>query len=210
MTPATRAGGDTVEALSTATLVRQAADGSNLAWDTLVSRYSELLWSVARGFRLGTADAADAVQTTWVRLIEHLDRIEQPDRLPAWLVTTLRHECLRTIRRARREDPRPGEDTALDAADDGPALDARILRAERDSALWRSFSALPERCQTLLRMLMSSPPMSYDEVSDVMGTPVGSIGPTRARCLSKLRALLEESNHPEVADRSRSTEGRRP
>lgn len=198
-----------METASTATLVRQAAEGSDTAWDSLVSRYSDLLWSVARGFRLSNADAGDAVQTTWVRLVEHLDRIEQPDRLPAWLVTTLRHECLRIIRRARREDLRPAEDTTLDAADDGPAPDARILLAERDSALWRVFSDLPERCQTLLRMLMATPPMSYDEVSDVMGTPVGSIGPTRARCLSKLRALLEESSHPDVADRSRSTGGRR-
>jgi len=174
-------------------LVTAAGSGDQAAWDQLVARYSSLLWSVARGYRLGGADAADAIQTTWLRLVEHLHRIEDPERLAGWLVTTLRRECLRLIRRSGRE--RPMDDDAMpDVPDDSDPLDSGLLLAERDAALWRTFEAMPPRCQRLLRVLMASPPPSYADVSAALDMPVGSIGPTRQRCLDHLRKLVDGNN----------------
>jgi RNA polymerase sigma factor (sigma-70 family) len=85
---------------STRELVAAAAAGDQQAWDALVDRYASLLWSVARSYRLSAPDAADVVQTTWLRLVEHLGQIADPDRLPGWLATSARRECLRVLRRA--------------------------------------------------------------------------------------------------------------
>lgn len=170
-----------------ADLVRAAAGGDQDAWDLLVSRYENLLWSVARAHRLSTADAADVVQTSWLRLLENLDRIQDPARLAGWLVTTSRRECLHLLRRAGREVL---DDLALDVVDDTtPAPDSALLEQERDAALWSCFGQLTERCQRLLRVLMAAEPPAYAEVSTALGMPVGAIGPTRMRCLDKLRSL---------------------
>ncbi|HEY9392034.1 MAG TPA: sigma-70 family RNA polymerase sigma factor [Mycobacteriales bacterium] len=193
-------------AFGTAALLKRAGSGDQQAWDELVSRHSSLLWAVARAYRLGQADAADAVQTTWLRLLEHLDRIHEPDRLGGWLVTTLRRECLSILRRTRRERLNAGDDAALDLPDGSDPLDTDLLRRERDAALWQAFSGMPERCQTLLRALVATPPPSYDEVSTELGMPIGSIGPTRARCLHRLRILLEGTGAP--PEPRESSEGR--
>jgi RNA polymerase sigma factor (sigma-70 family) len=180
-----------------APLVARAAAGDASAWDALVDRYTALLWSVARAHRLGEADAADVVQTTWLRLVENLHRIEDPERLPGWLVTTARHECLRALRRSGREFTGSADDLALDMVDDQvPALDAALLEEERDVVLWRCFGGLPERCQRLLRVLMAAEPPAYADVSRALGMPVGSIGPTRMRCLDRLRALVHAAGYP--------------
>jgi len=172
-------------------LLRRAAAGDQAAWNALVDRYTRLLWSVARAHRLGPPDAADVVQTTWLRLVEHLGQIQDPERLPGWLVTTARRECLRALRRSGREVMGAADDIALDMADDhAEPLDAHLLTEERDIALWECFRQLPDRCQLLLRVLMASAPQSYAEVSAALGMPVGSIGPTRGRCLERLRALV--------------------
>src|SRR5213593_490223 len=99
---------------ATAALLAQAGAGDERAWDALVEQHTRLLWSVARSYRLDQADAADVVQTTWLRLLEHLDRIEDPSRLVGWLVTTARRECLRVLRRSGRERPVADEDTTLE------------------------------------------------------------------------------------------------
>jgi RNA polymerase sigma factor (sigma-70 family) len=174
---------------ATATLLAQAAQGDQRAWNELVDEHSRLLWSVARSFRLDAADANDVVQTTWLRLLEHLDRIEDPSRLVGWLVTTARREAMRVLRRSGRERP-VVEDTVLDRPDEGPPVDAALLRDERDRALWEAFARLGEKCRQLLRVAVTHP-QAYDEISEALGMPVGSIGPTRRRCLTQLRALLE-------------------
>jgi RNA polymerase sigma factor (sigma-70 family) len=174
---------------ATATLLARAAQGDQRAWDELVAEHSRLLWSVARSFRLDAADANDVVQTTWLRLLEHLDRIEDPARLIGWLVTTARREAMRVLRRSGRERP-VVEDTVLDRPDDAPPVDAALLRNERDRALWQAYAGLSERCRQLLRVAVTHP-KAYDEISVALGMPIGSIGPTRGRCLSQLRALLE-------------------
>lgn len=173
---------------ATGALLAQAAGGDEHAWNSLVAQHTRLLWSVARSYRLDQADAADVVQTTWLRLLEHLTRIEDPTRLVGWLVTTARRECLRVLRRSGRE--RLIDDDALDLPDEAAEpVEARLLTNERNATLWLAFRRLPERCQRLLRIAVAMP-QAYDEVSAAMNMPVGSIGPTRARCLARLRDLL--------------------
>jgi RNA polymerase sigma factor (sigma-70 family) len=178
-------------------LVKAALGGDQSSWDELVRRYSGLVWSVARGYRLGPADAADVFQTTWLRLAEHLGRINKPSQVGAWLATTARHEALRIARGATRIVP--AEEATLvalgqvdDYSPERAVLDAEQARLNSDRAarLWRAFGELPARCRELLRILIASPPPSYAEVAAAMGMPVGSIGPTRARCLQRLRERL--------------------
>jgi RNA polymerase sigma factor (sigma-70 family) len=176
----------------TADLLRRADKGDDLAWNTIVERYTSLLWSVARGHRLNAADAADVVQTTWLRLVEHLHTIREPDRLTSWLVTTARRECLRLVGLARREDLGGVDQLAATLPDDRePPVDEGLLLSERDAMLWQCFGQLSERCQLILRTLMATPAPSYAEVSAALEVPVGSIGPTRGRCLDRLRELVE-------------------
>jgi len=170
-------------------LVRAAAGGDQHAWSALVDRYSRLVWSVARTHRLSADDAAEVSQTTWLRLAEHIDRLQDPSKIGGWLATTARHESLRVLRGAGRQIPM-GDDMP-EPVSPSPALDEKLLRDERDSLLWRAFSRLPARDQSLLRLLMSEPMPSYDEIAAAMGMPVGSIGPTRARCLERLRREAE-------------------
>ncbi len=174
-------------------LVRSADAGDQQAWNALVDRFTSLLWSVGRAHRLSASDAADVVQTTWLRLLENLGRIDDPERLPGWLATTARRECLHLLRRSGREHVGFDDDAALDLADEqAQPLDARLLADERDAALWAGFARLSPRCQTLLRILMASPPPAYADVASSLGMPVGSIGPTRGRCLERLRRLSGE------------------
>ncbi|MCU1676926.1 MAG: polymerase, sigma-24 subunit, subfamily [Frankiales bacterium] len=172
------------------TLVSGAGNGDRDAWNALVDRFENLIWSVGRAHRLDTADSADVVQTTWLRLLENLGGIQDPERLAGWLVTTARRECLRTLRRAGREVL---DDNAFDIVDpSAPGLDAAILEHERDASLWKSFGRLPERCQRLLRILVAAESPAYAEVASAMDMPIGAIGPTRMRCLDKLRALTAD------------------
>lgn len=184
---------------SNADLLARAAAGERAAWESLVGRYENLLWSVGRAHRLGTADAGDVVQTTWLRLLENLGRIQDPDRLAGWLVTTARRECLRLLRRSGREVVGGIDDAVADLADElAPALDAHLLAEERDVALWSCFRHLSQRCQLLLRVLMATDPPAYAEVSTALGMPIGSIGPTRMRCLERLRELTGDAGVDDV------------
>jgi RNA polymerase sigma factor (sigma-70 family) len=169
-------------------VVRAARDGDRDAWNALVARYGGLIWAVARSHRLGDADAADVFQTTWLRLVEHLDTIRNPEGIGSWLATTARHECLRVLRVGQRHVLTDGFDLPEEAVD--VALDARLLEGERNAALWRAFAGLPARCRGLLRLLVADPPPSYEDVGAALEMPVGSIGPTRARCLEQLRGRL--------------------
>ena len=173
--------------MSLTQIVEQAAGGDGAAWNAIVDRFSSLVWATARAHRLSRDDAADVAQTTWLRLVEHLDRIREPERLGAWLATTARHESLRIIRRGTREQPSDEVDLFEAPADD--ALDRALVDPERDGALWRAFASLSERCKSLLRLLMADEEPSYEEVGAALGMPIGAIGPTRGRCLEKLRGF---------------------
>lgn len=172
-------------------LVRAAAGGDQGAWDGLVERYHRLVWAVIRSYRLDAADAADVSQTTWLRLVEHLGSLRDPDRVGAWLATTARREALRLARQRRAELDRVSGDADLQLLPSAvPLIEDALLRSEDDAALWRALRQLDDRCQRLLRCLAAAPPPRYDEIADALGMPVGSIGPTRGRCLDRLRKFL--------------------
>jgi RNA polymerase sigma factor (sigma-70 family) len=170
-------------------LVEAAAAGDQAAWEEIVDRFTSLVWATARAHRLSRDDAADVAQTTWLRLVENLDRIRDPERLGAWLATTARHESLRVIRRGARERPTDEVDFFEPPADE--AFEDLVVGRERGGALWRAFARLSDRCKTLLRLLVSEEEPSYEEISGALGMPIGSIGPTRQRCLDRLGRNLE-------------------
>jgi RNA polymerase sigma factor (sigma-70 family) len=172
-------------------MVRRAAEGDRRAWEGLVDQYARLIWAMTRDFKLMESDAADVAQATWLRLLEHIDQIEHPAHLGSWLATTARRECLRSLA-ARKRVVLVQDDVVLtDVVAVGPEIDEHLLADERARAVRQAVSCLPRRWQRLLELLMADPPVSYAEISDELGLPVGSIGPTRGRCLARLRALLQ-------------------
>ena len=175
-----------------AALVLAAAAGDQVAWDGIVERYHRLVWAVVRSYRLSASDAADVTQITWLRLVEHLGSIRDPARVGAWLATTARREALRLSRQRRADLDRTTEVDLVVLPSDSPSVEDALLRDEADAALHRALRGLGDRCQQLLRALACSPPAHYDEISQALGMPVGSIGPTRGRCLDRLRAILIE------------------
>ena len=170
-------------------LVDAARDGDERAWGEIVDRFEGLIWATSRAHRLSSATAADVVQTVWLRLLENLDRIRDPERLGAWLATTTRHECLRHIRLSARETP-AFDEAVFERSADQP-VEMELLTLERSDALRRALAGVGERCQGLLRLLAAATSPSYEEISAALGIPIGAIGPTRARCLEKLRRSPE-------------------
>jgi RNA polymerase sigma factor (sigma-70 family) len=174
--------------LSVGDLVRAAGAGDFDAWNELVNRFAGMVWTVARRHRLSSADAADVSQTTWLRLVEHLNRIEHPERVGGWLATTARRESLRVLRLADRQVPASDDDVFIDlTSDESESPEEIVTLQERDRELWQLFSQLPPRCQLMLQLLGGDEPLSYAELGAMLDMPVGSIGPTRARCLDHLR-----------------------
>jgi RNA polymerase sigma factor (sigma-70 family) len=173
--------------------VRRAAAGDRWAWERLVDQYARLIWAMTRDFKLAESDAADVAQVTWLRLLEHIDSLEHPARVGSWLATTARHECLRSMA-ARKKIVLVHDDTALNGVTaQQPEVDERLLADERAQEVHEALARLPWRWRRLLELLMADPPASYAEISDQLGLPVGSIGPTRGRCLARLRVLLQAS-----------------
>jgi RNA polymerase sigma factor (sigma-70 family) len=171
-----------------ARLVSAAGGGDQRAWDALVREFGSMIWAVARAHRLHDANAADVAQATWLRLLEHLTRLNDPARVGAWLATTARRECLRVIRESDRSVPYGGEAPELPSSDSPPG--EALLISERDDALWRAFARLRLSDQALLRLLMADPRPPYEEIAAALDIPIGSIGPTRQRALTRLRREL--------------------
>jgi RNA polymerase sigma factor (sigma-70 family) len=166
-------------------LVAASANGDQAAWNELVRRYARLVMAVIRSYRLAAADAQDVSQTVWLRLVEHLGNLREPEALPRWLETTTQRECSRHVQRGRRTVPvDPHSDTVVHqpAAED---LDGDIARAELRQALLDGLAELPPRDQSLLRLFAAA--TSYKEISELLGMRPGSIGPTLRRCLDRLR-----------------------
>jgi RNA polymerase sigma factor (sigma-70 family) len=174
-------------------LVRSAAAGDRHAWERLVDQFARLIWSITADFKLAESDAADVAQTTWLRLLEHINRIQYPDRVGSWLAATARNECLRSLAARKRVVLAQDDEVLTAVVAVAPDVDERILADERDQVVRDALSRLPGRSQRLLELLMADPPTSYAEISHEMGLPVGSIGPTRGRCLAQLRVLLQAS-----------------
>jgi RNA polymerase sigma factor (sigma-70 family) len=169
-------------------LVERAGRGDRAAWNEIVARFAPLVWSICLRRGLTRTDAEDVCQGVWMRLVEHLGRIQQPAALPGWLVTTTRHECDRVLRLTQQRklvESRAVREQELTTIGADP--DQGILAAERQQALRTAFAELAPPCRRLLLLLLHDPPLPYAEIGEKMGKPVGSIGPSRARCLDKLR-----------------------
>jgi RNA polymerase sigma factor (sigma-70 family) len=179
--------------LGVARLVKRAGVGDTRAWDELVDKYGKLIWSITRDFKLAESDAADVFQTTWMRLVEHIGRLDRPERVGSWLAATARNECLRCLAWHKRL-VLAADDISFDGpAGCEPAIDEALLADESARIVREAMAHLPQQWQRLLELLMADPPASYAEISDELGLPIGSIGPTRGRCLAKLRLLLAAS-----------------
>ena len=180
-------------------LVARAGDGEQGAWNELIERYSPLVWSICVRYQLNRQDIDDVGQSVWLLLVEQIGSLREPAALPGWLATTTRRECLNLLRirdRYTEFDDNQHDDTA-------PASDHRLLAQERHIALRAAFAGLSEQCQQLLTLLFHDPPTPYATISATMGLPVGGIGPSRQRCLDKLR-----TSAPMAAHLDNATEGR--
>ena len=172
----------------TADLVLRARKGDADAWDALVERFAPLSWSICGRYSVGRADAHDVGQYVWLRLVDQLEAIHDPAALPGWLSTTTQRECIHTLRAARSQQPLGHELDIESIPDEQTGMaEHELLRAERRAALREAFYRLPPPCQRLVALLLEDPPVPYAEISARLGIPVGSIGPSRARCVEKLR-----------------------
>jgi RNA polymerase sigma factor (sigma-70 family) len=174
-----------------ANLLSAARTGSEDALGQIVNELSPLLWQVARSAGLAQGDAEDVLQTVWMRLITHLDGIHDASALTGWLVTTTKREAWR-VRAAGRKQLPADQDVFTDLPDQGPGSEEQVILDDQRKALWVAIGQLSRRCQELLRIIAFAPRADYAAVAAALGMRVGSIGPTRGRCLAKLRALLAE------------------
>lgn len=169
-------------------LVTGARNGDQQAWNALVERYSPLVWSICRRCRLSQADAEDVFQTVWMLLVDHLDSLCDPAALGGWLSTTTRRECFRMSRANSQHSAAEqayGRESLLDQLTE--TADHGLLAAERTATLREAFTRLPPGYQRLIALLATDPPTPYAEISRRLGVSVGSIGPSRIRCLDRLR-----------------------
>jgi RNA polymerase sigma factor (sigma-70 family) len=174
-------------------LVEAVRAGRPQAWEKLFNRYVALLWSVALRHGLHESDAADVVQNTWLRLLENIHTVRDPARIGAWLATTAQREALRCVAQSRRLVLK-GDDNVFDGPDRlMPPVDEELLAREQGRAAMAALAALPDNWRSLVELLTHDPPLSYEEIGADLGVPVGTIGPTRGRCVRRMRALVEMS-----------------
>ncbi|MBV9651793.1 MAG: sigma-70 family RNA polymerase sigma factor [Pseudonocardiales bacterium] len=177
-------------AASVADLLLGIRNGNQAAWDEILRRYSKLVATTVRSFRLQEADTLDAIQTTWLRLAENAHQVQFPQHLGGWLATTARRECIHILRQSKVKPYR--FDTTTDQDVDPTAHpEQRVIDADITRIVWNLVNQLPPRHRTLLRALFTEQPQPYAEISRVTGIPAGGIGPTRARALAQLRQKLE-------------------
>jgi len=181
----------------TAQLVQRAAAGDELAWRRLIDEFGPLLRRISSTYRLGDAEAQDAVATTWLKLVEHIGSLRDGRAVPGWLVTTLRREC--TARASARSRERPvAEFTGVDEPVDHVDFDGWLVDADRRRLTHRALRGLPEPGRQLIGMLFADPAPSYAEISANLAMPIGSIGATRGRLLRKLRDTLSDEDGQEL------------
>lgn len=177
--------------LSVVELVDLAREGDKAAWDELVERFAPLVWTVCSRFGLPRQDIEEVGQNVWLALLEHLNKLHAPAALPGWLITVTRRECQRAVHsRRRREQRELHTDDWAPIVADGVDIEADNVAIEREHALREAFGQLPPRCRELLELLTADPPLSYDEIGRRLDMPIGGIGPTRGRCLDKVRHCL--------------------
>lgn len=178
-------------------LVLACRSGDSTAWETLVRRYQRLVYTIPRRAGLSDDQAAEVFQRTFALLVEHMGRLERPERVGAWIVTTARRESWRLGRSARAtislDAGADGEEPAHELIDTSAPPDELVMRLERQHYVRVALGGLDARCRELLTMLFYRPePPTYAEIAAALGTSEGSIGPTRARCLQKLRLALAD------------------
>lgn len=196
------------QGVSTTTLVQRCLAGDASAWQQLVDRYARLVHSIPVRHGLTSDEVNDVGQEVFLALAQHLHQIEDPERLPSWLVTTARRFSWRVLQKRRNEYTGEksdiSEEQALDATaiqpvfSKTPSMNELLEGWNRQELLVQAMSHLQDRCRQLLRMLfLDASEPSYDEISNQTGLPKGSIGPTRIRCLQQLRSILEEMGFDE-------------
>ncbi|MGL4230680.1 MAG: RNA polymerase sigma factor [Casimicrobium sp.] len=197
---ATMIGFDTIAATPSpretdAALVARCVAGDGPAWDVLVRRYQRLVYAIVMRMQFDEHVAADVFQTVFTRLIDHLPRLTEPDRLQAWIVTTAKRESLLYRKRALRNvslTPESDDEETHDIEDDAWLPDQALENLQMQNIVRNAMVEIDARCRELLSLLYSEDDKTaYDEVAEQLGMPIGSIGPTRARCLEKLRKLVD-------------------
>jgi RNA polymerase sigma factor (sigma-70 family) len=168
-------------------LLQSAGGGDERAWTEIVQRYQGLVSAVVRSFRLQDADAHDAEQRTWLRLVEHRAAVRDPERLGGWLATTASRECLRILR-----ENRAVVTDELDAVPDPAcAVEDQVVDADTVSRIWTIVAALPPRGRTIMMELFAEEPRAYAEVARATGIPIGSLGPSRSRLIDRVRRSFD-------------------
>ncbi len=172
--------------------------GNAAAWRELVRKYQALVNTVALRAGLSMADAADCFQQTWVSLYEHRQKLQDPSRISAWLVTTARREAIRLSRRSKRDVE---AEAAGELADTGPLADEQLVQLERQAHLEAAVAQLDERCARLVELLFFSPEdWSYERIAEKLEISFNSLGPIRQRCLGRLKKILVEAGYPDVRE----------
>jgi RNA polymerase sigma factor (sigma-70 family) len=177
--------------LSVAELLRRAGDGDRAAWEEIMRRFRGTVIGTVRSFRLQDADAHDAMQMTWLRLAENCHHIQCPEYLGGWLATVASRECLRIVRESEHTPNRDSTEVE-NVADLAVGPEQHAINSAAAQTLRDLVAELAPRKQNLLRALFADEPPRYAELSRIIGIPLGSIGPTRARALRQLRQRLDD------------------
>jgi RNA polymerase sigma factor (sigma-70 family) len=189
-------------------LVAGALDGHQAAWNALVDRLQRVVWKAVNMMTTDPDVRDDAFAATWLRLAERLHTVREPEKLPGWLATTATNEVRQIIRRRGRSElslsatwhgagdrPRDLDDRLI--GDDGEHA-AGVMRSEERAEIRAAFDRLDDGCREIITVLvLADPPVPYEEASEILGRPIGSLGPTRGRCLEKLKRLLDPGTNPE-------------
>jgi RNA polymerase sigma factor (sigma-70 family) len=174
-------------------LVSECLSGNQRAWNALVAKYKNLVYSVPMKYRMTPEDASDIFQAVWLDLYNELPRLRQPNAIRGWLIKVASNQCYHWRIKRQRQGEKPGSDFDLDSLPDQAQTSELLEELERGQTLREAILRLPERCQTMVRLLFySDPPLAYAEVARQLGLAEGSIGFIRGRCLDKLRRHLEE------------------
>ena len=187
------------------TLAAGALDGHGAAWNALVARLERVVWKSVNMMTTDSEVRDDAFAATWLRLAERLDGIREPEKLPGWLVTTATNEVRQILRQRHRQDMSLTESWSSSTTGIGDLVDtlvgdegehaAPLLEDERRRRVRAAFARLDETCREIITVLvLADPPVPYDEASDVLGRPIGSLGPSRRRCLDKMSVLLDHTD----------------
>lgn len=177
-----------MEAPSDAELVERVRGGDHEAWSALIHRHGGRVWTVARSQGLDRERASDVVQTVWLNLLHGVDNVRDPGAIVAWLTTVARREAIRVDRASKRTIPVDDERFDREPGN-GDELDSGAITAHDTAIVRQAVELLGGRCRELLKLLYSTDELSYHEIGAMLDMPIGSIGPTRARCLERLRGI---------------------